>query len=74
MRLNKVSTYLAQIATYLGRTVLRSNIITIEGVKVNTSLPCFNNELKKLLYLNAWEKEELQIISDNIDDKRVHYF
>lgn len=64
MKLSKASTYLAQIVTYLGRTVLRSDIITIEGVKINTSLPCFNNELKKLLYFNAWEKEELQIISD----------
>ncbi|VAW74832.1 hypothetical protein MNBD_GAMMA15-1150 [hydrothermal vent metagenome] len=69
MKFNKFGQYAGQVLRYVPRAIFQPKVIIIAGVKIDSSLPCFNAQLKKQLYLNAWESDEIAIISQHIEGK-----
>lgn len=67
MKLSKIDQYAGQIFRYIPRALSRRKIIRIAGVRIDSSLPCFSPDLRKQLYLNAWEQDEIAMVSRYLD-------
>lgn len=58
-----------QLIKYIPRIIFQPKVITIEGVKVDVTVPCFTKKLKRQLYLNSWESEEIKMLKEHLEEQ-----